>query len=63
MHLQIINVGPIYATKGAETLAYVAARFSSSVSRLLDLNPDVVAIPPDQTLPLGQELCLMPCTL
>jgi hypothetical protein len=60
---QVINVGPVYGTKGAETLAYVAARFRTSVPRLLDLNPDIVAHPQNQPLPVGQELCLMPCTL
>jgi hypothetical protein len=61
--LQVINVGPVYGTKGAETLEYVAARFHTSVARLLDLNPDVVANPQNKPLPAGQELCLMPCTL
>ena len=60
---QALSLGPVYLSKGGgESLATVAARFRTSLTRLRLLNPDVAAATSDAPLAPGQPLCVTPCT-
>lgn len=60
MHSQdVINVGPVYAVQAGDTMVSLAARFHTTVKKIMSVNPDVTG--KDDVSP-GQHLCLMPCT-
>mmetsp|Transcript_14820 Transcript_14820/g.35167 ORF Transcript_14820/g.35167 Transcript_14820/m.35167 type:complete len:1205 (-) Transcript_14820:500-4114(-) len=56
---QVVNIGPVYKLQNGESLMQVAARFRTTVRSLLELNPDIAD---ENTVQVGQELCLIPCT-
>mmetsp|Transcript_10251 Transcript_10251/g.34177 ORF Transcript_10251/g.34177 Transcript_10251/m.34177 type:complete len:332 (-) Transcript_10251:232-1227(-) len=65
-----ITLGPTYVTKVFDDLPGIAARFQTTVDRLLEVNPDInakVQAPMDRagapilpSLSIGQEVCVIP---
>jgi len=68
---QILNIGPVYTVQSGDTMIALAARFHTTVKKLLSVNPDMAtgsdysystADPEHVDIDAGRELCIMPCT-
>ena len=57
-----VRIGPVYMIKGGDTLATISAQFSTTVKKLLSVNPHLTAMGPDEELPPDQRLCIIACT-
>mmetsp|Transcript_16039 Transcript_16039/g.32065 ORF Transcript_16039/g.32065 Transcript_16039/m.32065 type:complete len:599 (+) Transcript_16039:14-1810(+) len=56
-----IKVGPVYESKRGDTLSNVAAQFSTTVKKLLSVNPHLMEAP-DMEVGGGVEMCILACT-
>jgi len=58
---KLIKVGPVYEVKAGDTLANVAGQFSTTVKKLLSVNPHLLAAP-EAEIEAGEEMCILACT-
>mmetsp|Transcript_25742 Transcript_25742/g.40311 ORF Transcript_25742/g.40311 Transcript_25742/m.40311 type:complete len:92 (+) Transcript_25742:1254-1529(+) len=65
----VVRVGPLYNVRHGDTLANIAAQFSTTVKKLLSVNPHIAEreMPPEMELLHGMEtedlqLCVLACT-
>jgi len=57
---QILNIGPVYRVQSGDTVVALAARFHTTVKKLMTVNPDMES--DARQLRPGREVCVMPCT-
>lgn len=55
-----VAVGSTYEVQPGDTLSAIAARLRTTVKKILEVNPDMTSA---EDLNVGQEVCVMPCTL
>lgn len=56
-----LQVGPIYRVRPADTLTSIAARFETTVKKVLMVNPHLGETDARE-LPVGLDMCVLPCT-
>jgi len=54
------HVGNVFTTQPGDSVVRLASLFHTTVKEILRMNPDVQA--GGDVLPVGQELCILPCT-
>jgi len=58
-----VRIGPVYAVKPGDTLNTVAAQFSTTIKKLLSVNPHLTSeTAPDMQLLGAMRLCIIACT-
>jgi len=57
----VVKLGPTYTVRAGDTLASIAAEFSTTVKKLLAVNPAVDMVPGEQ-MQQGTPLCVLACT-
>jgi spore germination protein YaaH len=57
----VVKLGPTYMVKDGDTLSSIAAQFSTTVKKLLAVNP-AVNFAPGELLAAGTPLCVLACT-
>ena len=58
-----VRIGPVYAVKTGDTLATIAAQFSTTVKKLMSVNPHLTAnTPQNAELEHDTRLCIIACT-
>jgi len=58
-----VRIGPVYSVKNGDTLETIAAQFSTTVKKLLSVNPHLTPeTAPDLQLPDSMRLCVIACT-
>lgn len=58
-----VRIGPVYSVKHGDTLQTVAAQFSTTIKKLLSVNPHLTPEPaPQMELLGGTRLCIIACT-
>jgi len=55
----ILRLGPVYRVREGDTMTTLAARFETTLKRLLDVNPH---IQDDEDIAPGLEMCVVACS-
>jgi len=56
---QVLSIGPVYRVQSGDSLVVLAARFHTTVKKILAVNPDMDG---NHHVSAGQHICVMPCT-
>lgn len=61
----LVRLGPVYRTRAEHAFEELAERFGTTVSALVEMNPDIAHLADDKApIPMDQEVCVLPgiCT-
>jgi hypothetical protein len=54
-----LRYGAVYTVRAGDSLITIAARFETTIRKLLTVNPHIVV---EDEILLGQDICVLPCT-